>query len=92
MKNKFTEKQINEVIGEDPKNQFLLSAIEVFRQEIMKLEDEKESLNRAIMTEREILIEEIRKKYKKKIDDNTKIYEDKIKDIQNQMQDFLRQN
>ena len=92
LKNKFTEKQINEVIGEDPKNQFLLSAIEVFRQEIMKLEDEKESLNRAIMTEREILIEEIRKKYKKKIDDNTKIYEDKIKDIQNQMQDFLRQN
>ena len=92
LKNKFTEKQINEVIGEDPKNQFLLSAIEVFRQEIMKIEEEKLNSNHILMTEREILIEEIRKKYKKKIDDNTKIYDDKIKDIQNQIRDFLRQN
>jgi hypothetical protein len=92
LKNKFDEKQINEVIGEDPKNQFLLGAIEIFRQEIMKIEEEKEKSNNEIMTEREALIEEIRKKYRKKIDDNTKIYEDKIKDIQNQIQDFLKQN
>lgn len=92
LKNKFAEKQINEVIGESSKNQFLLSAIEVFRQEIMKIEEEKLNSNHILMTEREILIEEIRKKYKKKIDDNTKIYDDKIKDIQNQIKEFLRQN
>lgn len=92
LKNKFTEKQINEVIGESSKNQFLLSALEVFRQEIMKLEEDKLNSNHILMTEREILIEEIRKNYKKKIDDNTKIYDDKIKDIQNQIKDFLKQN
>lgn len=91
-KNKFTENHINEVIGEDPKNQFLLSAIEVFRQEIMKLEEEKEHSNRAIMTERAAVMNHIQKKYRKKIDDNTKIYEDKIKEIQNQIQEFLKQN
>lgn len=92
LKNKFDEKHINKVIGEDPKNQFLLSAIEVFRQEIMKIEEEKLISNHMLMTEREILIEEIQKKYRKKIDDNTKIYDDKIKDIQNQIKDFLKQN
>jgi len=92
LKTKFTEKQINEVIGKEPKNQFLLSAIEVFRQEILKLEEEKEKSFSALITEREALIEEIRQKYRKKIDDNNKMYEDKIKDIQNQIKDFLRQN
>lgn len=92
LKNKFTEKQINEVIGENPKNQFLLSAIEVFRQEIMKIEEEKEKSNHEIMTERAMVMNEIQKKYREKIDNNTKIYDDKIKEIQNQIQDFLRQN
>lgn len=92
LKNKFDERHINKVIGEDPKNQFLLSAIEVFRQEIMKIEEEKLNSNHMLMTEREILIEEIRKEYRKRIDDNTKIYDDKIKDIQNQIKDFLKQN
>ena len=92
LKNKFAEKHINKVIGEDSKNQFLLSAIEVFRQEIMKIEEEKLNSNHILMTEREILIEEIRKEFRKRIDDNTKIYDDKIKDIQNQIKDFLKQN
>jgi hypothetical protein len=58
----------------------------------MKIEEEKLNSNHMLMTEREILIEEIRKKYREKIDNNTKIYEDKIKEIQNQIQDFLRKN
>lgn len=92
LKNKFDEKHINKVIGEDPKNQFLLSAIEVFRQEIMKIEEEKLNSNHMLMTEREILIEEIRKEYRNRLDNNTKIYDDKIKEIQDKIQDFLRQN
>jgi hypothetical protein len=92
LKNFFTEKQINEVIGENPKNQFLLSAIEVFRQEIMKIEEEKEKSNHEIMTERAMVMNEIQKKYRQKIDDNTKIYDDKIKEIQNQIKDFLIKN
>jgi hypothetical protein len=58
----------------------------------MKIEEEKLNSNHMLMTEREILIEEIRKEYRKRIDDNTKIYDDKIKDIQNQIKDFLKQN
>jgi hypothetical protein len=92
LKNKFDVRHINKVIGEDPKNQFLLSAIEVFRQEIMKIEEEKEKSNHEIMTERAMVMNEIQKKYREKIDNNTKIYDDKIKEIQNQIQDFLRQN
>jgi hypothetical protein len=92
LKNKFTEKQINEVIGEDSKNQFLLNAIEVFRKEIVKIEEEKEKSNYALITERGNLMKEIHEKYQKKIDGNTKIYDDKIKETQNQIQDFLRQN
>ena len=90
MKNKFTEEQINDVIGEDPKNQFLLSEIEIFRQEILKIEEDKEESNLVLLVEMNDLMDEIRKKYQKKIDDNTKIYEDKIKDIQNQIKRFLK--
>jgi hypothetical protein len=39
-----------------------------------------------------MVMNEIQKKYREKIDNNTKIYDDKIKEIQNQIQDFLRQN
>lgn len=89
---KFTEEQINEVIGHDLKNQFLLCSMEVFRQEIIKIEDEKEKSKNSLICERDILIEEIRKKYKNKINKSNKLYEDKIKDIQNQIQEFLKQN
>lgn len=89
---KFTEEQINEVIGQDLKNQFLLSSMEVFRQEIIKIEEEKEKVENSLICERDILAKKIWKKYKNKINQNNKLYENKIKDIQKQIQEFLKQN
>lgn len=89
---KFTEEQINEVIGQDLKNQFLLSTMEVFRQEIIKIEDEKEKVENSLICERDILIKEIMEKYKNKINQNNKLYEKELKDIQKQIQEFLKQN
>ena len=89
---KFNEEQINEVIGQDPKNQFVLNAMEVFRQEMLKIEKEKEKTINSLFSEKNTLIEKIEEKYNNKINEAREFYEDNIKDIQNQIQEFLKQN
>ena len=89
---KFTEEQINEVIGQDPKNQFFLSAMEVFRQEMLKIEKEKEKTIHSLVHEQENELDKIREKYNNKINEAMELYENNIKDIQNQIQEFLKQN
>lgn len=89
---KFTEEQINEVIGQDPKNQFFLSAMEVFRQEILKIEKEKEKTINSLIHEQEAEFDKIREKYINKIDKTNEFYENERKNIQNQIQEFLKQN
>ena len=89
---KFTEEQINEVIGQDPKNQFVLNAMEVFRQEMLKIEKEKEKTINSLIHEQEAEFDKIREKYNNKIDKINEFYENEIKNIQNQIQEFLKQN
>ena len=89
---KFTEEQINEVIGQDPKNQFVLNAMEVFREEVLKVEKEREKSIDSLVHEREKEFDKIREKYNNKIDKINEFYENEIKNIQNQIQEFLKQN
>lgn len=89
---KFTEEQINEVIGQDPKNQFVLNAMEVFRQEMLKIEKEKEKTINSLIHERGAEFDKIREKYNNKIDKTNEFYENERKNIQNQIQEFLKQN
>lgn len=89
---KFTEEQINEVIGQDPKNQFVLNAMEVFRQEMLKIEKEKEKTIHSLIHEQEAEFDKIREKYNNKIDKTNEFYENERKNIQNQIQEFLKQN
>lgn len=89
---KFNEEQINEVIGQDPKNQFVLNAMEVFRQEMLKIEKEKEKTIHSLVHEQEKELDKIREKYNNKIDKINEFYENEIKNIQNQIQEFLKQN
>ena len=89
---KFTEAQINEVIGQDSKNQFFLSAMEVFREEVLKVEKERKKSIDSLVHEREMEFDKIREKYNNKIDKINEFYENEIKNIQNQIQEFLKQN
>ena len=89
---KFNEEQINEVIGQDPKNQFVLNAMEVFRQEMLKIEKEKEKTIKSLVQEQGDEFDKIREKYNNKINEAMELYENNIKDIQNQIQEFLKQN
>ena len=89
---KFTEAQINEVIGQDLKDQFFLSAMEVFREEVLKVEKEREKSINSLVHEREMEFDKIREKYNNKIDKINEFYENEIKNIQNQIQEFLKQN
>ena len=89
---KFTEEQINEVIGQDPKNQFVLNAMEVFREEVLKVEKEREKSIDSLVHERDKEFGKIREKYNNKIDKINEFYENEIKNIQNQIQEFLKQN
>ena len=89
---KFTEAQINEVIGQDSKDQFFLSAMEVFREEVLKVEKEREKSINSLVHEREMEFDKIREKYNNKIDKINEFYENEIKNIQNQIQEFLKQN
>lgn len=89
---KFTEAQVNEAIGQDSKNQFLLNAMEVFRQEILKVEKEKEKILNSLVHERETEFDKIREKYNNKIDETNKFYDNEIKNIQNQIQELMKQN
>lgn len=89
---KFNEEQINEVIGQDPKNQFILNAMEVFREEVLKVEKERKKSIDSLVHEREIEFEKIREKYNNKINEAMELYENNIKDIQNQIQELMKQN
>ena len=88
----YTEEQINEVIGQDPKNQFVLNAMEVFRQEMLKIEKEKEKTINSLIHEQEAEFDKIREKYNNKIDKINEFYENEIKNIQNQIQELMKQN
>ena len=89
---KFNEEQINEVIGQDPKNQFVLNAMEVFRQEMLKIEKEKEKTIKSLVHEQGDEFDKIREKYNNKINEAMELYENERKNIQNQIQEFLKQN
>ena len=89
---KFNEAQINEVIGQDSKNQFFLSAMEVFREEVLKVEKERKKSIDSLVHEREKEFDKIREKYNNKIDKINEFYENEIKNIQNQIQELMKQN
>ena len=89
---KFNEEQINEVIGQDPKNQFVLNAMEVFRQEMLKIEKEKEKTIKSLVHEQGDEFDKIREKYNNKINEAMELYKNNIKDIQNQIQELMKQN
>ena len=89
---KFNEAQIDEVIGQDSKNQFFLSAMEVFREEVLKVEKEKKKSIDSLVHEREMEFDKIREKYNNKIDKINEFYENEIKNIQNKIQEFSKQN
>ena len=74
------------------KNQFVLNAMEVFRQEMLKIEKEKEKTINSLIHEQEAEFDKIREKYNNKIDKINEFYENEIKNIQNQIQEFLKQN
>ena len=89
---KFNEEQINEVIGQDPKNQFVLNAMEVFREEVLKVKKEKEKTIKSLVHQQGDEFDKIRKKYNNKINEAMELYENNIKDIQNQIQELMKQN
>ena len=89
---KFNEAQINEVIGQDSRSQFFLNAMEVLQQEILKNEEEKEKSINSLFSEKNTLIEKIEEKYNNKINEAREFYENNIKDIQNQIQELIKQN
>lgn len=93
LKKKFTEEQINDVIGSDcSKDQFLINALEVFKNEIKRVENEKERSNLSLLEEKSAMIDQINQQYQQKINDNNEKYHNKIKDIQNQIRNFLNEN
>ena len=89
---KFNEAQINEVIGQDSKNQFFLNAMEVFREEVLKVKKERKKSIDSLVHEREMEFDKIREKYNNKIDKINEFYENEIKNIQNQIQELMKQN